>query len=103
MKIRFRKNDKVKVLSGKDRGVSGKITSIDREKGKVVVDGVNKIKKHVKGDGKNRKGEIVEIFAPIDVSNIQLICPKCGKPTRIGYKFEAEKKLRVCKKCNDSF
>ncbi|MFO7806995.1 MAG: 50S ribosomal protein L24 [Candidatus Moraniibacteriota bacterium] len=103
MKIRLRKNDKVKVLSGKDRGVKGKINKVDREKGKVVVEGVNKIKKHVKGDGRGRRGEIVEVLAPIDISNVQLICPKCGKITRVGFKFEADKKMRVCKKCNAGF
>lgn len=103
MKIRLRKNDKVKVLSGKDRGKKGKITGIDRSAGKVVVEGVNEVKKHIKGNGKDRKGEIVSFFAPVDVSNFQLICPKCGKLTRVEYKLEGEKKFRSCKKCKASF
>ncbi|MDZ7611447.1 MAG: 50S ribosomal protein L24 [Candidatus Moranbacteria bacterium] len=99
MKIRIRKNDKVKVLAGKDRGKKGKVIGVDRETGRVTVEGANEIKKHRKPQKRGQKGEIITASGPMNSSNVQLICPKCGKVTRIGHKFEGDKKLRVCKKC----
>lgn len=98
--MRIKKNDKVKVIAGKDTGKSGKILNIVNSKGKVVVEGVNIIKKHVRPKKDGEKGQRVEIAVPIDVSNVMLICPSCSKETRVGYQIgEDGKKSRVCKKC----
>jgi len=98
--MRIKKNDKVKVIAGKDTGKSGKILNIINSKGKVVVEGVNIIKKHVRPKKDGEKGQRVEIAVPIDISNVMLICPSCSKETRVGYQIgEDGKKVRVCKKC----
>jgi len=95
--MRVRKGDRVIVISGKDKGKTGVIiASIPKEK-KVVVDGVNKAKKHVRKSQQN-SGGIVEIEKAIPVCTVMIICNKCGK-TRVGYIFEGGKKVRVCKKC----
>jgi large subunit ribosomal protein L24 len=98
--MRIKKNDKVKVIAGKDAGKNGKILNIINSKGKVVVEGVNIIKKHVRPKKDGEKGQRVEIAVPIDVSNVMLICPACGKETRVGYQMSEDgKKSRFCKKC----
>lgn len=102
--MRIRKGDTVKVVSGKDRGKTGKVEKVfpkvplSGKGGRVVVSEVNVVKKHVK-PREGEEGGIVEKTLPIDVSNVMLICPQCGKPTRVGYKIEGDKKWRVCKKC----
>lgn len=96
--------DTVMVLTGKDRGKIGKVIRILRDKNKVVVERVNVVKKHMKPNPyAGKPGGIVEKEMPIDVSNVQLVCPACAKPTRVGYRFtEDDKKLRYCKKCNET-
>lgn len=97
--MKIKSGDKVLIISGKDRGRVGKVfKSFPREK-KILVEGINLRKKHVKPRREGEKGQIIEMPAPIDVSNVKLICPKCGKPTRVSFKIEAERKFRVCKKC----
>lgn len=98
--MKIKKGDNVKVLSGKDRGKTGKILRMIPSTDKAVVEAVNIVKKHQKASRSGSKGQRVSVPMPINVSNLQLICPKCGKPTRIGYKLTDDKKLRVCKKCN---
>jgi len=97
--MKIRKNDQVLVISGKDRGRKSKIIKVFPKEGKVVIDGVNLRKKHVKPKKSGEKGQIVETPAPLNVSDLKLICPKCGKPTRVGYKVEGKRKYRICKKC----
>ena len=97
--MKIKKDDKVVVLAGKDKGKQGKVLSADPKGGKVTVEGVNVATKHQKPQGQNREGGIIKIETPIYVSKVQLVCPKCGKGTRVGYKLADGKKVRVCKKC----
>lgn len=98
--MNFKTGDKVVVISGKDRGKEGKITNILRKENRVVVEGINIVKKHVKGNGQTA-GSITEVEAPIHASNVMIIDPKTKKPTRIGHKINKDgKKIRVTKKSN---
>ena len=98
----IKKNDNVIVLAGKDKGKVAKILkSLPRER-KVLVDGVNLKKKHVRPKREGEKGQVVQVPAPLEVSNIKIVCPKCGKPVRIGYKVEKDIKSRICKKCGQA-
>lgn len=98
--MKIKKGDVVKVLYGKDSGKQGKVVAVDIKKNRVVVEGVNVFKKHVKGDGRTKTSEILTIVKSMDVSKVMLICNNCGKATRVGIKREDGKVLRVCKKCN---
>ena len=97
----IRKNDNVVVTAGKDRGKRGRVMRIVADKNRVIVEGVNVIKRHTKANPqRNVKGGIVEREAPLHASNVQLVCPECGKPTRIGRKILGDgRKVRVCRKC----
>jgi len=97
--MKIRKNDQVLIISGKYRGRKGKIIKVFPEKEKIVVAGVNLAKKHVRPKKSGEKGQIVETPSPLSVSNVKLICPRCGKATRAGYKVSGRRKYRVCKKC----
>lgn len=97
--MRLRKGDKVKIISGKDKGREGKIEKIYRKSNKTLILGINTYKRHLKKTKENNQGGIVEISRPIDISKVMLICPKCQKLTRIGFKIENSKKYRYCKKC----
>ncbi len=100
--MNFKTGDKVVVISGKDKGKEGKITHILRKENRVVVEGVNIVKKHVKPNGQN-SGSIVEVEAPIHASNVMIVDPKTGKRTRIGHTIDKKgKKIRVAKKSNES-
>jgi large subunit ribosomal protein L24 len=101
VKYKLRKEDQVQVVAGKDKGKQGKIIRIDREKGRAIVAGINMVKKAQKKRKQTDRGGIVEIEAPIQVSNIMIVCRKCG-PTRIGYKIEGDAKKRVCRKCGEA-
>lgn len=93
-----KKNDKVKVIAGKDKGKEGEITKVFPSKDRVIVKGVNMVKKHQKPTNENPNGGIVEVEAPIHVSNVMLIDPSNNEPTRVGFKVEDGKKVRVSKK-----
>jgi len=97
--MKIHKGDQVLVISGKDRGRKSKIIKVLSKEGKVVIEGINLRKKHVKPKKSGEKGQIVETPAPLNVSDLKLICSKCGKPTRVGYKIEGKRKYRICKKC----
>ena len=100
--MNFKTGDKVVVISGKDKGKEGKITHVLRAENRVVVEGVNVVKKHVKGNGQTA-GSINEVEAPIHASNVMIIDPKTKKPTRIGHSVNKDgKKIRVAKKSNSS-
>ena len=92
---KIKKGDTVKVIAGKDVGAEGKVLSVDKKNGRVVVEGVNMVKKHEKPSMANQNGGIVEQEAAIDVSNVMYVHK--GKPTRVGFKVEGDKKVRVAK------
>ena len=99
--LSIRKNDNVVVLSGRDRGKRGRVLSVIPDKSRVLVEGVNIVKRHTKPNPqRNIKGGIVEREGAIDVSNVQVVCPECGKPTRLGSRLLGDgRKVRVCRKC----
>ncbi len=98
--MRVKKNDTVLIISGKYRGRKGKILKAFPKKDKVLIEGINLRKKHQKPKKTGDKGQIIGIPAPIHVSNVKIICPKCKKATRIGYRIEGGEKYRICKKCD---
>ena len=98
--MKIRKGDRVKVLTGKDRGKTGTVTRAMPERGKVIVDGVNIAKRHTKPTSQTNTGGIIDKEMPIAVANVAIICGSCGKATRIGYRFEPDgDKVRICRKC----
>lgn len=97
--MKIKKGDQVQIIAGKDRGKRGKVLSVIAPKGKIVVEGLNIVKRHKRPRKEGEKGQRVEIPAPLNVSNVMLVCSHCGKLTRVGYKIENEKKFRICKKC----
>jgi large subunit ribosomal protein L24 len=100
--MRIKKNDTVRVLSGNSRGVEGKVLKVFPDTGRIIVEKVNLIKRHTRQTGQGQDGGIIEKEAPIDASNVILICPKCSRPTRTGVKGLADgRKVRICKKCNE--
>ena len=101
IKYKLRKEDQVQVVAGKDKGKQGKVITVDREKGRAIVAGCNMVKKAQKKRKQTDRGGIVELEAPIAISNIMIVCRKCG-PTRIGYKIEGDAKKRVCRKCGEA-
>ncbi|MCK5080914.1 MAG: 50S ribosomal protein L24 [Candidatus Moranbacteria bacterium] len=103
MKFKIKKGDKVKVLAGKDRGKVGVVEIILTAKKRVKIEGVNVVKKHQKAKRSGEKGQLISLSMPIDISKVQLICPKCSKPSRVGRVMDGDKKFRVCKKCNAKF
>lgn len=97
--MKIKKGDQVLVISGKEKGKKGKVIKILLKEKKIIIEGLNIRKRHSKPRKSGQKGEIIEFPAPINVSNVELICPKCGKAVRIGYKIVEKKKYRICKKC----
>ncbi len=97
--MKIRKNDQVQMLNGKDRGKRGRVLKVDCKSGKVVIEGLNLVKRHKKPRRSGEKGQRVEVPAMISVSKVMLICPVCGKATRVGYKISKDGKCRICKKC----
>jgi len=100
-KFKLKKDDTVQLIAGKDKGKSGKIVKVIREKDRVIVEGANLVKKAMKRKSQQDRGGIVEIEASIHISNVMIVCKKCG-PTRIGFKMENDAKVRVCKKCGEA-
>ena len=97
--MNIKNDDKGVVLSGKDKGKQGKVLIADPKAAKVVVEGVNVATKHQKPRKQGEEGGIIQVETPIYVSKVQLVCPKCGKGTRVGHKIDGDKKVRVCRKC----
>ncbi|MCD4743003.1 MAG: 50S ribosomal protein L24 [Desulfobacteraceae bacterium] len=101
-KIRIRKDDKVKILTGKDKGKISKVLKVIKKSNRVVVENINVVKVHQKPTQASPQGGIVEKSMPVEISNMMLMCNNCVKPTRIGVKeLENGKRVRVCKKCNE--
>ena len=98
--MKIKKGDTVKILSGKDRGKKAGVIRVLPKAGRIIVEGINLKKKHRRSRREDRKGEIILLPAPLASSAVELICPSCGKPTRVGYgSNEARQKVRICKKC----
>ena len=97
--MKIKKGDTVLIISGKDKGKKGKVFESFPVERKIAIEGVNIVKKHRKAKSEKEKGQVVEVPKPINVSNVKIICPKCSKPARVGYKIIENKKYRICKKC----
>ena len=104
-KFHIKKGDLVQVNAGEDKGKQGKVLEVFPDKERAIVEGINMITKHVKPTRMGQSGGIIKTEAPVYASKVQLVCPKCGKPTRVGHVVEDGKKLRVCKnkQCGKSF
>lgn len=98
-KMNIKKGDKVLVIAGKDKGVESTVIAAYPREDRVKVEKVNVVTKAVHPSQTNTQGGLTKIEAPIHVSNVMLVCPSCGKPTRVGHTFEDGKKFRCCKKC----
>jgi len=99
--MKIKKNDNIIVIKGKDRNKKGKVVKIFPDAGKIIVEGANMVKAHIRPKKAGQKGQIISREAPINIANVSLICPKCSKVTRIGYKkIESGEKVRICKKCS---
>ena len=94
-----RKDDKVVVLSGRDKGTQGKVLTVMPKDGKLIVEGVSVASRHMKPRKQGDQGGIIKMETPIYACKVMVVCPKCGKPTRVAHKIEDGKKSRVCKKC----
>ena len=105
--MKIKTNDQVKIIAGKDKGKTGKVQQVFPKENRASIEGLNLLVKHLRPGRRGEKGQRVEFPAPINLSNLLLICPKCGKPTRVGFQTMAigegeaktDKKVRVCKKC----
>ncbi len=97
--MKLRKGDLVTVVRGRDAGKTEKIVKVFSKEGKVLVDGVNQYKRHVKGRMQGQKSEIITLTKPLAVASVALVCPKCKKLTRVGFKMLKDEKVRICRKC----
>jgi len=99
--LKIKKNDKVQVIKGKDRGKTGKVLRINPREKRIYIEGVNIVKKHLRQQDQGKPGGIIEKEGPVNMANVRVICPNCSKPSRIGFEVsEKGQKARVCKKCN---
>ena len=103
MSVHVKTNDTVVILTGKDKGKQGKVLAVSPKEGKIIVEGCNMIKKHVKPRKMGDKGGIVDAESAMYACKAMLVCPKCGKPTRVAHKITSEGKGRLCKKCGETF
>jgi large subunit ribosomal protein L24 len=97
--MKIKKGDKIIITAGKDKGRKGVVEKVYKNANKVIIAGMNLYKKHIKKNEKMPQGGIIDIPRPIDVSKLALMCSKCGKITRVGFKIEKNKKYRICRKC----
>jgi large subunit ribosomal protein L24 len=103
MSINIKKNDTVKVIAGKEKGKTGRVIRVMPKDERVLVEKLNIVKRHTRPTAANRQGGIIEKEAPMHVSNVMVVCPKCDKAARVSHSYEeGEKKVRVCKKCGVS-
>lgn len=98
--MKIHKDDQVLIISGKDKGRKGKVIEALPKQARIIIENINLRKKHVRPKKSGEKGQIVELPGPLSVSDVKIICPKCSKAARVGYKIEGKKKYRICKKCN---
>ena len=105
-KLFVKTGDTVQVITGEDKGTKGKVQKVDHKTGRIIVEKVNMVKKHQKPRGQGMPGGIIDQEAPIDASNVMIVCPKCGAAAKMAHKFvegegkASRRKVRVCKKCN---
>lgn len=100
--MKIRRNDNVLIIAGKDKGKKGKVRQVIPKKGKLIVEGINLIKRHSRTKGQARQGGIIEMESPMDISNVMLMCSKCSKPVRVGFKtLGDDKKVRICMSCQE--
>ncbi len=97
--MKIKSGDKVSIVRGKDNGKEGTVQKVFTKEAKVLVEGINQFKRHLKSRTPGQKSEIITLTKPVSVANVQLVCPKCKKLTRVGYKMLKDEKVRVCKKC----
>lgn len=97
--MKLKKGDQIIVTRGKDKGRKGKVEKILSKVGKVLVPGINIYKRHLKSQGQNKPGGIIDKVMPLSISNVALVCPKCNLKTRIGFQISKGEKVRICKKC----
>ncbi|MDP9252895.1 MAG: 50S ribosomal protein L24 [Chloroflexota bacterium] len=101
--LRIRKGDEVVVIAGRDRGKRGKVQEVDGTSGKVIVAGVNVVKRHTKPNpSKNQKGGIIEQPMGLSLGKVMVICPHCGEATRVAHRIDGDSKERICKRCGES-
>jgi len=100
--MNIKKNDMVKVIAGKDKGKTGKVVQVFKDLNKIVVEKLNKRYKNLRPRKEGEKGQRIEFDAPLDASNVMLVCKKCGQTTKVGYKVSGDKKYRICKKCKET-
>lgn len=101
MRSKYIKGDNVRVVKGKDKGKEGKVERVFPSKQLVGIAGINQYKRHVKARTARQRSEVVTITRPLPVSNVAFICPKCSKMSRVGFRFVENKKVRICKKCEE--
>lgn len=103
-KPKIHKDDNVEIIAGKDKGKRGAVVCVLEKNGhvRVIVSGANLVKKAIKRRSQQDAGGIAEIEAPLDISNVALVCKKCGRPVKAGYKIDGDKKTRVCRKCGEA-
>jgi len=102
--MKIKKGDNVQVLSGKDRGKSGKVLSVSPASGRLTIEGLNQRFKNLRPRKQGEKGQRIEFPAPLPVSRVMLVCPKCGKTTRVGMRLLPDgRKARACKRCKETF
>jgi len=99
MQIKIKKGDTVKVKVGKDKNKTGKVIRVVPEKRKIVIEGINMFKHHTRKRRQGEKGAIITKAMPLPLSRVMVICSKCGKPARVGQRYEGKTKFRICKKC----
>ncbi|MFI5053702.1 MAG: 50S ribosomal protein L24 [Acidimicrobiia bacterium] len=104
--VDIKKDDMVRVMAGKDRGKEGRVVRVSPSRGRVMVDGVALAKKHMRASGKRstggqqlQQGGIIDAEMFVDISNVQIVCKTCDKPTRVGHRFDGDQKLRICRRC----
>ncbi len=97
--MKIKKGDNVQVLSGNDKGKTGEVLEVNPKADKIIVKGVNVRKKHVKARKQGEESGIIAVECAIPSSKVNVVCPKCGKTTKVGYSMEKDQKVRVCKKC----
>ena len=104
VKYKIHKDDNVEIVAGKDKGKRGTVVRVIKKENtaKVIVSGANLVKKAIKRRSQQDAGGIAEVEAPIDISNVMLVCKKCGRPVKAGYKIDGDKKIRVCRKCGEA-
>jgi large subunit ribosomal protein L24 len=103
-KHKIHKDDNVEILAGKDKGKRGTVIRVFEKNGhvRVIVGGANLVKKAIRRRSQQDAGGIAEVEAPLDISNVGLVCKKCGRPVKVGYKLDGDKKIRVCRKCGEA-